>query len=169
MNRRQVLKSIVGASTGALLLRLGGTAALVEVASGFACSKADLTATAKDVLDSLKSAQPYITQLLPAKAAVFAALVEEAGKLVTAVASSNKQDALNLLADITPVFTEIASDLHGNSTVLAILAVADIGLHFLVNHIQVPTNGRLSARMGRIAAFKAQRSWGCDYHPEKCR
>jgi hypothetical protein len=51
--------------------------------------------------------------------------------------------------------------------ILAALAITDIGLHLLLNHLPA---GQVSqarrAGLNAAVAFKAQRVWGCDYR--KC-
>jgi hypothetical protein len=153
-----------------VILSLTVTACLLVTTMAFSCSKSQLTASAEDVLSALTQAQPYINQLLPQKAAIFATLIGDAGRLVVAVKASDKTTALQLIADISPVFSDIATSLHGNATVLTILALADIGLHYLANHI--PASALASAgptRMANLSTFKAQRMWGCDYRPDKCK
>jgi hypothetical protein len=143
---------------------------LIYASLGFACSKAQLTSTAKDVLGALKDAQPFIAQLLPGKAAAFAALIPEAERLVAAVQNSDKATALALVADIGPTLSQIAADLHANANVMAILAVANIGLHFLVNHLPATVGKGASASpvMARAMQFKQEAVWGCRYRPDKC-
>lgn len=144
---------------------------LVITTTAFACSKDKLVMFANDAFVAVKQAQPYISQLLPEKAALFATVVTNSEKLVAAIKASDKQKALDILADITPVLNEIVASLGANQQVLTILAVADIAFHFLVNHIKVePTVVSASPKLGKLMQFKAQKVWGCqyrpDYHPE---
>ena len=128
-----------------------------------ACTKGQMVAAAKDVASALHDAQPFITQLVPGKAARFAQAVGEAEKLVTAIEASDKTTAASLIADIFPAIDEVASDLGANTKVLAILAIANISLHFLVNHL--PQSKMLAVAGGatyaKLAAFKQRPVWRC--------
>lgn len=153
------------------ILTLVVTASLILGTTAFACKKAVLVAFAEDAFVSLKQAQPYITTLLPQKAEQWAKVVASAEKLVAAVKASDKVTAVALLADITPTVQEIVGDLGGNVTVLTILAVADIALHFLVNHISLdPVVVGANPKLVKLVGFKNAEVWGCkyrpDYHPE---
>lgn len=172
MQRRDMMKTVLGAGVGAMALRLAGVGAILELSSGFACSKNQLLGYANDVLSSFKDAQPYISQLLPNQVALFTKLIASAGDLVTAITNSDKTGALAILSDITPSFGQIATALGGSPTVLAILGIADIALHFIANNISgivAKPGTRISSQLATVNSFKAQRVWGCDYHPGKCK
>lgn len=159
MNRYPLVASVTSLALASVLL---------FTSLGFACSKDQLVAYAQDALDSMRAGQPYVNQLLPAKAQMFATAIVSAEKLVTAVKNSDKTEAVQLLASITPVFSEIAKDLGANESALAALALGDIGFHFLVNHLPLSKIAGAGPQVQKLAAFKKEERWGCKYHPEKC-
>lgn len=169
------MKILVRRIKGALLTRRGATTLGIMVCLSIAtmaptCSKDQLTASAKDVLSALKDASPQIAQLLPGKAAAFAALIPKAEALVDAISKSDKTTALGLISDLGPSISQFAADLGGNQTVLAILAIANIALHFIVNHIAAvapPARARQSPQMRMVIEFKNEETWGCKYVTDK--
>jgi len=154
------------------------TATLCFVSLGFACSKSEKdqnVAFAKDVVNSLTDARPLIVQLRPQIAVRYDQAINSARRLVTAIENSNQTEAIGLLADLIPIVSDVAAQFTDNTKVLAILALANIGLHFLVNHIHTAA-GVATARSAADSAarevifeFDAQPVWGCDYKPEKCK
>lgn len=148
---------------------------LIIATTGFACSKSQLVLFAQDAVEAIKTARPYIAQLLPTmpsgSSENWAKVAAGVESLVKAIKDSDKQGALNILADITPAFNDLVVSLGGNVQVLSILAIADIAFHYLVNHIRVD-NGVVNAspRLTKLMQYKTQRVWGCqyrpDYHPE---
>jgi hypothetical protein len=153
------------------------TATLCFVSLGFACSKSEKdqnVAFARDVVNSLNDARPLIVQLRPQIAARYDQAINSAGRLVTAIENSNQTEAIGLLTDLIPVVSDVAAQFTNNTKVLTVLALANIGLHFLVNHIHT-AEGAATARRSASASrdvvfeFDAQPVWGCDYKPEKCK
>src|SRR5689334_15564029 len=144
-----------------MVTALGLVMTLMYVSMGLTCSKSQLTSTAQDVFSALSDAQPLITQLFPGKAAKFAEAVAEAKKLVDAVRASDKTQAAALVADIFPVIDEVASDLGANTKVLALLGLANIGLHVLVNHLPQTAGVSAGGQVAKLAQFRSRPVWRC--------
>lgn len=164
-----------------LLLSLTLIAALTFMSVGFTgggCTKEqkqNFDSYAKDVADALVQSQPLVDQLLTAKgrkdlADKYDKIVPSGAKLVAAIAASNKTDALAIASDIFPVVEEVVGALSGNTTVQVGLALANIGLHFLLNHLPASATASLGpAKAKQIATFRRAPVWGCKYRPDKCK
>lgn len=159
-------------------------ACLLVITAGFkACPKSEKdrnVAYARDIVSGMQAGQRFIDQFKPALSDRWRMATNGAIRLVDVVAASDEEEIVTLLAGIMPVFTEAIAAFTGNTTVLAVLALADIALHFFANHI-----GKIAARvqhgiaairseaettaLAAIAKFAEQPSFGCDYKPEKCR
>lgn len=141
--------------------------------AGFkACSQSDKEksiAWAKDIRGALVSARPLIVKLKPELAGTIDKIITASGDLIPALETSNSTDALRILTDLIPVFESIAAQFTDNVQVLTALALVDIGLHFLVNHIPATTAARApSATQSAIVKYKNTQVWGCAYRPDKC-
>lgn len=137
----------------------------------FSCksNKDQMAAYAKDVADALEQAAPLVNQLLPAKAAVWATLIPKGRQLVEAVSASDKTTAAELVADIFPVIEDVVNSLTGNTQIRIALSLANIGLHFILNHLPAaPRAGRSGPLMAKLQQFKDEPVWGCQYHQERC-
>lgn len=141
-----------------------------------ACSKPDrakAVAFAKDVRDALVRAEPYVVNALNAKgkqalAASFTKIVPYGSRLLVAVEGSDGATALEVIADIVPVFNAIAAEFTNDIAVLSILALADIGLHFLASHLVKAAESANTSISNTVQEFARQQVWGCAYHPKKC-
>jgi hypothetical protein len=89
-----------------------------------------------------------------------------------------------LVAELIPIVNEVVAEFTNNRNALIILAGADIGLHFFVNHYKPDAsevaNGATGPKRSSAAhtapstsetleQFKQQPAWGCGYFPEKCK
>lgn len=135
------------------------------------CSKSNLLSNASDVLSSLQSAQPLINQLIPRATPRISQAISIATKLRDAVARSDSITGVTLLTDLVPTFSQIVNvDINSltasqKTTILAALAVADIGLHFLVRNLKVaqPITAAASAKTSALDVFDKEEVWGTKY------
>ena len=136
------------------------------------CSKASLLSNATDVLSSLQAAQPLINQLVPSASPKIAQAVSIATKLKDAIAANDSKSAAALLIGLIPTFSSIVNeDINAltaaqKTTILAALALADIGLHYLVNHLQtsMPT---AAGPKSPVTIFSGEEVWGLKYKTKK--
>jgi len=139
------------------------------------CSKQSLVSNANDVLTALTAARPLINQLLPRSGVKFDQAITIATKLKDAVAASQTTEAVALLSQLIPTFSSIVNEdinqltASQKTTILASLAIADIGLHYLASHIrdnapQVPTAG---PQIVVIVNFSNEPVWGTKYKTSK--
>jgi hypothetical protein len=141
---------------------------------GFACKKSqhdsDL-AWAKDIATAFHTAEPYAVSLPPSLQAKYHKAVALADQVVETVAISDATTTAELLRDLIPIFNEVAKIFTDNKTVLDVLAIADIGLHVLLNHLPARSGIGAGATQGLevLAEFQQQQIWGCAYHPELCQ
>lgn len=138
------------------------------------CSKDQLAASAQDVLDVVNNPalQGYLRTLAPGVLPKFLALIPAATNLVTAIKNGDTSNALALVNTIFPVIEEVAaSALSSNPTAMALLGVADIGLHFIINHVKAsaPTAVRASRSVQVASDYGNKPVWGCQYHPKDKR
>lgn len=156
MKRRVFLKQVGAAAGAALLLP--------------ACGKNELVANATLVIASLKDTSRVVRPLKPSLADKLDLMVSVAEKLKAAVEKNNATDAINFLDQLIPAFEQIIEQdirvfsVETQTMILAALALADIGLHFLAayytqNAAMLPKAGRQS----RISAFSQKRVWGRDF------
>jgi len=160
--------------------------ALCCVSLGWACkkssnsdaavTKARAVAFAKDIASGLRSAQPLVSQLSPEAGRLLEKGIPIADKIIVAVDASDATSAAALMADLIPTVNELAAQFTGNAKVLAFIALADIGIHFLINHAaeifgedMARTDRSARAAGDAIKKYAQQPIWGCQYHPEKCR
>lgn len=153
-------------------ITLTGTVAVVLVETG--CSKSLLIASAEDVLTVVTDPNliKALQVLSPGGVARLASLVPVAKDLIAAIKNGDTSNALALVNAIFPVIEEIAAIIVGvNPIATAILAVANIGLHFIINHVQakVPTMARMSPAVRQALDYGAQAAWGCQYHAKDKR
>lgn len=139
------------------------------------CSKDQLVASAEDVL-SVVTDQTLIKALQtlsPPLLAKIVGLVPTAKDLITAIKNGDTTNALALVNTIFPVIEEaFALFSGGNPAVLAVLALANIGLHFIMNHVSTTKTAK-AAKMAGIAAvqqavdYNSQPVWGCNFRSDK--
>lgn len=154
---------------------------LCFVSMGFACdqkptTKAQGIAFAKDIASGLRSAAPLITQLKPAAGAIINRAIPIADRVIAAVEASDAVTTAALLNDLLPLVNDIVGQFTGNTKVLAFVALADIGIHFLINHAPEIFGGAAlqaaasqSAEVDPLEKYAAQPIWGCAYHPKRCK
>lgn len=137
------------------------------------CTKSDLLSNAGDVLSSLQSAQPLINQLIPNAAPRIAQAISIATKLRDAIAANQTSNGAALLVQLIPAFQSIVNqDINGltaaqKTTILAALAVADIGLHFLVSRLQKNMPPSAGPGASAVSAFDREETWGLKYKTKK--
>lgn len=145
--------------------------ATTPVTVGFVgCSKDQLTAAAKDVLSVVenKQLQDALRTLSPSALTKLLAIVPTARNLVEAIRNGDTSNALALVNTIFPVIDEIADVLDASPQVKAILALANIALHFIINHTQTTTTGlSASPEAQRAADFGSRPVWGCTLRTDK--
>lgn len=159
-------------------------ALLVFTTAGFdACdekpSKEKFLAYAKDINHAFITFGPIIAQDRPALKAKWDIGTGITERVIAAVEASDKTEVVALIADLIPLVNEVAAEFTNNRTALIILAGADIGLHFFVNHYSRDEVAKASSKKGssRVATsdpmvieeFRQRRAWGCDYKPERCK
>lgn len=149
---------------------------LTGVCAGFkACTPSDKKEAitwSKDIRGSLISARPLIIKLKPELAGPLDKIINTSGELITAIEASNNVEALRLIAELTPIFESIAAEFTNDVKILTILAIVDIGLHFLVNHLPDATIANAppgSAPVKTVLEFRDKQVWGCAYRPDKCK
>lgn len=141
------------------------------------CSKDQLVASAEDVLSVLNDAIliKALQSLSPPMLARIQALVPTAKELITAIKNGNTSNALALVNTIFPVIEDAFTLFAGGSpAVLAVLALANIALHFIIDHVQATApaavrTARAAGVRGVAAAidYGAKPVWGCDYRKDK--
>lgn len=141
------------------------------------CSKDQLVASAEDVL-SVLSDQTLIKALQtlsPPMLKKIEGLVPTAKDLITAIKNGDTTNALALVNTIFPVIEEaFALFSGGNPAVLAVLALANIALHFIIDHVQKAApatvkSARAAGTQGVAEAidYGAKPVWGCQYRQDK--
>ena len=140
-----------------------------------ACSKDQLVASAEDVLSVLtdQTLIKALQALSPPMLAKIEALVPTAKDLITAIKNGDTSSALAAVNTIFPVIEEVfALFSGGNPAVLAVLALANIALHFIINHVKT-TKAAKAARVAGIAAVQVaddygnRPAWGCNLRQDK--
>jgi hypothetical protein len=136
-------------------------------------SKVTLLSSATDVLQSLTDAQPLINQLLPKASGKITNAITIATKMKDAIAKSDADSAAAYLSDLIPVFQSIVNnDLPGlpvatQTEILVVLAVGNIALHFLLNHLQsnlpVVASALPTAKQRALDSFASEAVWGNRY------
>lgn len=136
-----------------------------------ACNKDQLLAAGEDVLSVVTSQplQQVLQVIAPGSLTKLTGLLGPAKDLIAAIKNGNTSGALNLVNTIFPVIEEIASIVaSANPVAMAVLALANIALHFIINHTQsnVPKMARMAPAVRQALAIGAQKIWGCE-HPAK--
>lgn len=158
------------------------------------CSKSERDqniAWAKDISTALHRAEPHVVALKPSIAQNFARALPIADNIVEAIQKDNIENVKDLLRKLVPIFTEATAAFTDNKQVLAILALGDIGLHVLLNHIPdaqivITTTAKVTPKKGGevvtesvraagdddlrvLREYRDQQVWGCAYLPKKCQ
>lgn len=137
-------------------------------------------AFAKDIASGLRSAQPLVAQLNPKAGELLATGIPIADQIITAVGKGDAVTVVALLNDLLPIVNQVVGQFTSNIKVLTFMALADIGIHFLINHAPeifgTADMQQLALRANRpgdpanaIRAYAQRPAWGCQYHEEKCR
>jgi hypothetical protein len=154
------------------LRRLTAVAVILMTLTAATCNKASVTSAASDVLNSLRDAQPLIERLLPKASGDINEAVTIASKITDAIKVSDSTTAATLLQDLIPVFQNIVNNdlkqlsVAQQTEILTVLALANIGLHFLIDHLQnnapsLMANTGVKAKA--LAAFAKEDVWGLRY------
>jgi hypothetical protein len=137
-----------------------------------ACTKSQLVASGNDIVAvvSVQALIDAVAALSPTALADLLRVTPLAKELVTAIQNGNSTTAAGLVAEIFPVIENIAKSFNANPKIMALLALADIALKFLVNHLP-PAPVVASATQRKLGALKSERAWGCDYLPadKRCK
>lgn len=133
------------------------------------CTKNEILDNASNVLSSLQASQGLINQLLPSAAPKIEQAINIAVKLRDGVAESNSASAVGYLRDLIPIFQSIVKDdlpqirdPNTRTQIMAALALANIGLSFLANHLKSNTPTALGPN-DPIRTFAAEPVWGLAY------
>lgn len=161
-------------SIGTVTVSAGALALLM---AEVACSKDQLLSSAQDVLSVVTDPGliKALQTLSPPALAKLEALVPTAKDLIAAITSGNTTNALQLVNTIFPVIEEIVSLAVGlNPIAMAVLALANIALHFIINHTQNTAPAKAARKMGvpavqRAVDFGSKPVWGCQYLPRDKR
>lgn len=155
------------------------TVAVVVTVTQTACSKDQLVASAEDVLSVVtdKVVNDALAAISPFALAKLAKIIPSARDLVAAVKNSDSSLAAGLVADIFPVISEIAVLLSASPVAMGVLALANVGLHFLLNHLPSGSQAKSPKVRGSVSTetvdslqtFKSERVWGCDFLPKDKR
>ena len=148
-----------------------GTVAVTQVA----CSQDQLVSAGKDILSVVtdQTLQDYIRTLAPGMLTKFLALVPSAKDLIAAFQNGNITGGLALVNAIFPVIEEVAGVLINLSPpAMAILGLANIALHFILNHTKATTAAKAGRKAGVAAVrvadnYEAQKTWGCNYRADR--
>lgn len=149
--------------------------AVVPAVTQTSCNKDQLVSAANDVLSVVTDPTliKALQTLSPPVLAQIEALVPTAKNLITAIKNGDTTNALALVNTIFPVIETAFGVLSaGNPAVLAVLALANIALHFIVNHVQsnVPKIAKTSAAVRVAQDFGSKPVWGCNYRSDnRCK
>lgn len=163
--------TIIGSFTVGNLATLGVVTAIPIATSAFACSKDQLVVSAQDVVDVVTN--PAVMAALPPALQVKLRTAEPfARSLLASIKSGDFSTALAAVNTIFPIIDEIAAALHASPKILSFVGLANIGLHFIINHVRANVTSRVaSAEVSTAIGYGAQPVWGCDYHKndQRCR
>jgi hypothetical protein len=147
-----------------------------------ACEKSDrdkALAYAADIADAFRESAPLITQLAPDFAERFNKGVAISAGIIVAVKASQANTVITLLRDLVPIAEQTFARFSSNTQVLTVFALADIGIHFLINHFTGAGGALIIAEGAREDPARAQAApvvqryqkrviWGCQYQPKAC-
>lgn len=124
---------------------------------------------AGDVISSLNAARPLIAQYLPGATEKIDQAVAIAEKMRTALAASQSTEAFGYLHDVIVLFEDVIEhdvpqikDEALRAKILTALAIADIALNFLANHLPKPATVSVT-QQDKVAEFAAKPVWGEKY------
>lgn len=151
-------------------LQLTAVVSLPVIAGAAMCSKDQLVASAQDVLDVVQDKALMAALQLVSPELVGKVLASEptAKNLLAWIKAGDFTNAIAAVNSLFPLIDEIAAQFHASPKALGIVAVANIALHFIINHVQANASGSATRANSRAvqtaAAYGAQPVWGCDYH-----
>jgi hypothetical protein len=132
--------------------------------SGFACSKASTLSWSREVVSALREAGPLL-QSLGVPLDKLNVAISAGDSLVAALENpSSNTDTKALASNLIHAFeevvaqTDVIGDANRKTLILAILGIADIALHHIVDSIP-PTNA--VAASPAVLKFKASKVWQC--------
>jgi len=135
------------------------------------CSKDQLTASAQDVLAVVtdRNLMLALQTISPAALQKLEAAAPLARDLVAAIKNGDTSTALGTVNTIFPIIDEVADALDANPKLKAILALANIALHFIINHAQTstPTIARSRPTVRRAIEYGNRPVWGCELRQDK--
>jgi hypothetical protein len=98
------------------------------------------------------------------------ALEPSARALVAAIKAGDFTTALSSVNAIFPVIDIVAAALHANTQILRYLALGNIALHFIINHVKSQlVDVTVSPAMQTAIDYGSQPAWGCAYHKKDRR
>jgi len=145
----------------------------LPVTTGFVgCSQDQLVASAKDVLDVLKSSsvQNALSTLAPGVLGEVLAAVPTAERLVELIRNSDFTNATAIINSLFPLIDEIADAVKASPKVLAFVALANIALHFIINHVKASAPASMivqNQQMQRAIELGDKPVWGCNLRKDK--
>lgn len=171
----QLTAGVVLSSIPVSVPMVATVAVVVAVGTQTACSKDQLAASAADVLSVLTDSTliKALQTLSPPLLAKIETLVPTAKDLITAIKNGDTSTALAAVNTIFPVIEEaFALFSGGNPAVLAVLALANIALHFIINHVKTTKTARAARAAGVHSVtvaldYEAQPTWGCNIRKDK--
>lgn len=167
--------SVIGNFTVGEIVSLSAVTAIPIATGAATCSKDQLAASAQDVLDVVTSQAlaSYLQTVSPSALARLLSLAPSARSLVVAIKTGDVTTAIGLVNIIGPAIDDIAQALKANQKQLAYIGLANLALHFIVNHVKVelPAARAVSASAATAIAYASRPAWGCEYHKndKRCR
>lgn len=165
--------ALVGQFTVGNLATLTVVTAVPIVTGAATCSKDQLLASAEDVLDVVTdNAVIAALQTVSAEAVAKLRSIEPTARsLVAAIRAGDTSTAIGLINTIFPVINELAAALHASQKALGVVALANIALHFIINHVKdsLPKRAALTPEMVKALSYGNDPAWGCDYHKKDKR
>lgn len=133
--------------------------------------KAEFLSYAREVRSALSDLQPLVSSIKPAAGEIVAKALPVADQVIAAIESGNVTTATELLRTLLPLVNSVTAMFTNDTNILAIAAIANIGLHFLINHLPLPPASTKMARRvsDPLVQFKDEPVWGCDFHPDRCK
>lgn len=163
-----VVSSAIAAPAAVTTVAACALVALPFIATG--CSKNQLVAAAEDVLTVLTNAELMnaLRLVSPPLLARLESMVPEAKKLIAAIRAGDTSTALGLVNLIFSVIDDAGNVLNASPKIKAILGLANIALHFIINHASAaaPALAKSLPAVRKTIALGAQPAWGCALRSE---
>lgn len=148
------------------IIAIGLTLVLLSQ-TAFQCSRRNMVSYAKDIVAGLNQALPILAGAGVATGRIQIA-INIGGQLVTAFETNQDADALALTANLITAFEGVANDASlirdptTRTRVLAVLALVDLSLHIISNHISSQiTKPMASPALLTIRRQAAKPVWRC--------